>query len=125
MKLEFLVHINEFEEHAIRLSDFNSEQARQFKNIIDGFISDHSTAIEIADLDFIEAVNCRLLLRMSEEDFGIRTNDVSQFYCDLTIDAYKNMSRLLEPFGRKESKGYEWLYDLDIPIGLLFSAGSM
>ena|ERR1039458_8745875 len=122
MKLEYVKDINGYDEHAIRLSDFDSLQANKFREIIN-FIIDTKTSIELTSHDFIELLNIKLTLRVAEEDLGITTTDYVDFFCDLTIDSYKNITKLLEPFCRKESRGYQWLYDIDTPIGFLFSAG--
>jgi len=124
MKLEFLYKINEFDEHAVRLSDFNSAQARMFRDALQKNIIEEKSPLEVHTLEFIEAVNCLFTLRISSEDIGIEDVDGKHLYCDLTIGGYKNMLKLLQPFCNKESKGYEWLYDIDTPIGLLFSAGN-
>ena len=123
MRLEFLQNINEFEEHAVRLSDFDSAQAEKFRQIINNLIMDHKIPVDLTTFDFIEPVRCRLVLRVSEEDIGIETTDKRDFFCDLTLESYKNMSKLLEPFCNRESKGYQWLYDVDTPIDFLFSSG--
>lgn len=124
MKLEFLYKINEFDEHAVRLSDFNSAQARAFRDAVQHSIIQENKPLEVHSLEFIEAVNCLFTLRISNEDIGIEDVDGKHLYCDLTISGYRNMLRLLELFCNKESKGYEWLYDIDTPIGFLFSAGN-
>ena len=123
MKLEFLYQINEFDEHAVRLSDFNSIQAREFREVLKQEILIEKKSLEVHTLGFIESFNCQLTLRIATEDLGIEEVVGKHLYCDLTLDSYKNMIKLLEPFCNKESKGYEWLYDVDTPIGLLFSAG--
>jgi hypothetical protein len=123
MKLEFLKNINGYGEHAIRLSDFNSLQAITFRDIVNGLITRDESPVDLAALDFIQSVNCRLTLRTSVEDTGIFTEDNKDFFCDLTTTTYQAIAVLLEPFCRKESKGYQWLYDIDTPIGFLFSAG--
>jgi hypothetical protein len=122
MKLEYVKDINGYDEHAIRLSDFDSSQANKFREVIN-LIIDNKTSIELTSHDFIELLNIKLTLRVAEEDLGITTTDYVDFFCDLTIDSYKNITKLLEPFCRKESRGYQWLYDIDTPIGFLFSAG--
>jgi hypothetical protein len=122
MKLEYVKDINGYDEHAIRLSDFDSSQANKFREVIN-LIIDTKTSIELTSHDFIELLNIKLTLRVAEEDLGITTTDYVDFFCDLTIDSYKNIATLLEPFCRKESRGYQWLYDIDTPIGFLFSAG--
>ena len=123
MKLEFIKNINGYDEHAIRLSDFDSSQALIFSEAIGRLISDGEKPIDISSLDFIRPVNCRLTLRVSADDSGISTTDHINFFCDLTASTYQLMGALLQPFCRKESKGYQWLYDIDTPIGFLFSAG--
>ncbi|WP_302850212.1 hypothetical protein [Polaribacter cellanae] len=37
------------------------------------------------------------------------------------MESYIEMLRLLEPFCKKESKGYQYLYDVDTPTDLLFA----
>lgn len=123
MKLEFLYQINEFDEHAVRLSDFNSAQARAFRDVVQQVVVTEKKPLEVHTLDFIDAVNCLFTLRIAAEDIGIEEVSGKHLYCDLTLTGYTTMLNLLEPFCNKESKGYEWLYDLDTPIGFLFSAG--
>lgn len=123
MRLEFIKNINGYEEHAIRLSDFTSSQAVMFFGTLDRLIRHSETPIDLTALDFIQPVNCNLTLRASAEDVGISSPDDKNFFCDLTPGTYKAISGLVQPFCRKESKGYQWLYDIDTPIGFLFSAG--
>jgi hypothetical protein len=123
MKLKFLKNINEFEEHAIRLNDFDKVQAGLFLQIIQQLSTKRKTEIELSDYDFIESVNCRLILRISETDEGIVTEDLKHFYCDLTAEAYAEMGKLIEPFIKKETDAFQYLYDLDNPIDFIFSAG--
>jgi uncharacterized protein YfbU (UPF0304 family) len=121
MKLEFLANINEYDEHIVKLSDFDSAQARKFQAVVNYLVNEEGKYINITTLDFIQAVNCKVILRVSEEDLGIWTTDNIHFICDLTINSYKNIINLLEPFCKRESKGYQYLYDLDTPIDFLFS----
>jgi hypothetical protein len=53
-------------------------------------------------------------------DEGILTKDNQTFFCILTIDGFKKMIKLIAPFCKKESKGYQYLYEIDNPIDLLF-----
>jgi hypothetical protein len=124
MKLEFLKNINRYDEHAIRLSDFNSSQAVLFREVIVCFIASEEIEINLVNIDFIQYVNCNLTIRISDEDIGISTKDQLNFFCNLTTATYQMLIFLLEPFCKKKSKGYQWLYDIDTPIGFLFSAGS-
>lgn len=123
MKLEFLYKINEFDEHAVRLSDFDSKQAQAFKDMLEEVVVKNKKSLDVHDLEFVEPVNCLLTLRLSSEDLGIEEVIGKHLYCDLTLMSYEKMLSLLEPFCKKESKGYQWLYDVDTPIDLLFSAG--
>jgi len=123
VKLKFLENINEYEEHAIRLNDFDKSQAGLFLQILSGLVNTKINTIELSDYEFIEPVNCSLTLRISETDEGIVTDDFKQFYCDLTTEGYKEMIKLIEPFCIKETDAYRILYDLDNPIEFIFSAG--
>ena len=53
MKLEFLYKINEFDEHAVRLSDFNSAQARAFRDAVQHAIIQENKPLEVTGIDFI------------------------------------------------------------------------
>lgn len=72
-------------------------------------------------MEFIEARNCNLILGLFKTDEGILSNDNKTFYCALTLESYKNMLKLIEPFCKKESKAYRILYDIDNPTDFLFS----
>lgn len=124
MKLDFLEDINEFGDHTVRLSDFDKAQAVQFKQVLETLVKT-GREVDLNEQDFIEAVNCGLTLRVSDTDEGIITEEYALFYCDLTVDGYKKMIRLVEPFCNKESRTFQWLYELDNPIDFLFSAGKI
>ena len=123
MKLEFLYKINEFNEHAVRLSDFNSQQANLFRDALANVVITQQKSLDVHTLEFVESVNCLLTLRISNQDIGIEEVEGKHFYCDLTLEGYNNMYKLLTPFCLRESKGYQWMYEIDTPIDLLFSAG--
>lgn len=123
MKLKFLENINEYDEHAVRLNDFDKSQASKFLQILKDLTENDKSFIDLSDYEFIEPVNCELILRVSETDEGITTDDYQHFVCDLTLKGYAEMIKLIEPFCIKETDAYRFLYDLDNPIDLLFSAG--
>ena len=54
-------------------------------------------------------------------DEGIFSVDHKTFYCALTLEGYHNMLNLIEPFCVKDSKGYQYLYDIDNPTDFLFA----
>lgn len=123
MKLKFLENINEYDEHAVRLNDFDKVQAALFLQILIDLTKNSQQFINLSDYKFIEAINCELVLRISETDEGITTEDYQRFFCDLTLEAYAEMIKLIEPFCIKETDAYRILYDLDNPIDFIFSAG--
>jgi hypothetical protein len=123
MKLKFLENINEYDEHAVRLNDFDKMQAGLFLEILRDLSAHKNHTVTLTDFEFIEPVNCQLVLRVSETDEGITTDNNTHFFCDLTLDAYAEMIRLVEPFCLKETDAFQYLYDLDNPIDFIFSAG--
>jgi len=123
MKLKFLENINEYDEHAVRLNDFDKTQAALFLQILIDLTTNKKTFINLSDCEFIEPLNCELVLRVSETDEGITSKDNKHFVCDLTLKAYAEMIKLIEPFCIKETDSYRILYDLDNPIDFIFSAG--
>ncbi len=123
MKLKFLENINEYDEHAVRLNDFDKVQAGMFLQILTDLIKNEKQFINLSDYEFIEAVNCELTFRVTETDEGITTEDYQHFFCDLTLNGYAEMIKLIEPFCIKETDAYRILYDLDNPIEFIFSAG--
>jgi hypothetical protein len=123
MKLKFLKNINEYDEHAIRLNDFDKTQAAMFLQILIELVSTEKPVINLSEYEFIEPVNCELILRISQTDEGITTDDNKHFFCDLTLEAFAEMIKLIEPFCIKETDAYRILYDLDNPIDFIFSGG--
>ena len=123
MKLKFLENINEYDEHAVRLNDFDKTQAAMFLQILIDLTKNAGQFINLSDYEFIEPINCELILRVSETDEGIITDDYKLFFCDLTLETYAEIIKLIEPFCIKETDAYRILYDLDNPIDFIFSAG--
>lgn len=130
MKLEFLDDISDggkyeggVTDQLLRLYDFDKIQADKFRHAIQCTIIEKKETLDLSDLEFIEPINCNLTLRLAETGIGITTNDKTNFICDLTINEYKHMINLLEPFCIEDSNGYQWLYDLNTPIEFLFSPG--
>ena len=123
MKLDYIPNINEYGENVVRLYEFDKAEAIHFRNMIQETILISYEQLDLSTVDFIEARNCNLILRISDLDEGIITSDQETFFCDLTMDGYKKMVSLLEPFCKKETKGYQWLYDVDNQTDFLFSPG--
>jgi len=121
MKLEFLDNINEYQDQVIRLFNFDRTEAKQFRDAIQKTLIEKEQALDLNSLEFIEKINCKLILHISETNEGIFSMDNKTFFCDLTMDGYKNMIQLLEPFCIKDSKSFTMLYDLDTQMDFLFS----
>lgn len=121
MELDFIENINEFGENIVRLYNFDKSQAIQFRDLIKDTIVNKKQKLDLSQVEFIEARNCNLILGLFKTDEGIISNDNKTFYCALTLESYKNMLKLIEPFCKKEIKAYKFLYDIDNPTDFLFS----
>ena len=120
MKLEFINEVNEYGDQVVRLFAFDKSQAAQFRDAVQQTVIDQQKSLDLSSLDFIEITNCNLILHIAEEDEGILTHDHKLFFCDLTLDGYRNMLRLIEPYCIKDSRSFQMLYDLDTEIDFQF-----
>ena len=121
MKLDYLEDYNGLEENIVRLFDFNKAEAIKFKNILKDTVIDKKQKLDVSQVDFIDTENYNLIFGLFKTDEGILTKDNETFFCVLTIESFRKMIRLLEPFCKKETKSYQYLYDLDTPTDLLFA----
>ena len=121
MQLDYIHHMNAYGDNIVRLYDFDRSQATKFRQILEQTLLIDRKTLDLSSIDFIQPRNCNLYLRLAGEDLGIQSDDGRDFYCDLTTPAYKQMIVLLDPFCKRETKGYQWLYDVDSPIDFLFS----
>lgn len=130
MKLEFLDDISEggrfpqvVSNQLVRLYDFNAIQAAKLKDsITETILKDHKE-LSLSSLDFIEPVNCNLVLAVSEHNEGLTTKDKLNFVCFLTLSSYQDMILLIEPFCKQGTNGHQWLHEAECPIDLLLSPG--
>lgn len=120
MKLDYIENINAYGDNVVRLYDFEMAEANKFSSLIQQLIT-NALSIDLSSIDFIEARNCNLILRICDTDEGITSENDVDFYCDLTVAAYKNMLKLIEPFCKKNTKAHQFLYDVDSSTDLLFS----
>jgi hypothetical protein len=128
MKLDYLKNLSaelEFSDlpvdQLVRLYDFNGEEARRFRTLVQEQLLDGGGSVDVSKLDFVESVNCSLVLNLSEEDLGMLTEDEKTFHCDMTRAAYTQLVYLLGAFCGEKCKGFQWLYEMDNPIEFLFS----
>ena len=121
MELDYIENVNGYDENMVRLYNFNKAEAILFRDLLKETIIDKKQKLDLAEVPFITPRNCNLIFGLFRSDEGILTKDNQTFFCVLTLASFINMIQLLAPFCEKESKGYQYLYDLDNPTGLLFS----
>mgnify|MGYP001549253395 CR=1 FL=1 len=121
MELDFIDNINEYGENVVRLYNFDQHEAIQFRDLIQDTIVEKKQKLVLSQVDFIEIRNCNLVLGLFKSDEDIFSVDQKTFYCALTLAGYHTMLKLIEPFCNKDSRGYQYLYDLDNPTDFLFA----
>ncbi|MFT6746581.1 MAG: hypothetical protein ACJAZ2_000922 [Glaciecola sp.] len=120
MKLDFVDNLNEYGDNMIRLFNFNKEEAGAFKQCLTSTVIQKKQALVVNELEFVEAQNCSLTLIISDENYGIHSNDKQNFVCELTLKGYEDIVSYIEPFCKKESKAYRMLYDVDSSTDFIF-----
>jgi len=121
MELDYIENVNGLEEHVVRLYNFNMAEAIQFRALLIETIMEKQQPLDLSQVAFIKPRNCNLILGLFASDEGILSRDQHTFYCILTLKGFANMIQLITPFYTKESRGYQYLYEIDNPIDLLFS----
>ena len=102
MRLDYIENTDEYGDDMVRLYDFKREESIKFKQFVQDFLDSGVNQIDITEVDFIEPRNC-----------------------NLTRNGFKQMILRLDPFCKRETSGYQFLYDIDSPTDFLFSpAGS-
>jgi hypothetical protein len=120
MELDYIENVNGLEQNIVRLYNFNKAEAIQFRDLIQDTIVSKRQKLDLSQVDFITPRNCNLIFGLFKSDEGIMTKDNETFFCVLTLAGFNKMLRLLEPFCKRESKGYQYLYDIDNLTDLLF-----
>lgn len=120
MELDYIENVNGLDENIVRLYNFNKAEAILFRDLLVDTVIAKKQKLDLSQVDFITAHSCNLIFGLFKSDEGILTKDSETFFCILTLEGFKNMAKLLEPFCLKESKGYQYLYDVDTPTDLLF-----
>jgi hypothetical protein len=120
MELDYIENVNGLEQNIVRLYNFNKAEAIQFRELIKDTIITKRQKLDLSQVDFITPRNCNLIFGLFKSDEGIITQDNKTLFCVLTLKSFINMVKLIEPFCLKESKGYQYLYDVDNPTDLLF-----
>ena len=121
MELDYIENVNGLDENIVRLYNFDKAEAILFRDLLKETIIDKRQKLDLSQVDFITPRNCNLIFGLFKSDEGILTKDNQTFFCILTLEGFTNMAKLIEPFCKKESKGFQYLYDIDNPTDLLFS----
>jgi hypothetical protein len=121
MELDYIENVNGLGENVVRLYNFNKAEAIKFKAVLEDTIINKKQKLDLSQVDFITPRNCNLIFGLFKSDEGIITKDSETFFCILTLTGFINMVKLLEPFCKKESRSFQYLYDIDNPTDLLFS----
>lgn len=121
MELDYIENVNGLEEHVVRLYNFDMAEAILFRTLLIETIIEKRQQLDLSQVPFITPRNCNLILGLFKSDEGILSKDQQTFYCVLTLKGFTNMIDLITPFCNKASRGYQYLYDIDNPIDLLFS----
>jgi len=121
MELDYINNYNGLEENIVRLYNFNKAEAILFRDLLIDVVITKKQKLDVSQVDFIDTENYNLIFGLFKTDEGILTKDNQTFFCILTIESFRKMIRLLEPFCKKETKSYQYLYDLDTPTDLLFA----
>lgn len=121
MELDYIENVNGLGENVVRLYNFNKAEAIKFSDLVKDIVINKRQRLNLSEVDFIEPRNCNLILGLFKSDEGILSEDNETFYCILTLEGFKNMVELMSPFCKKESRGFQYLYDIDTPTDFLFS----
>ena len=120
MEVDYIENFNGLDENLVRLYNFDQKEANKFRELLEETVINKKQKLNLAEVDFIEPRNCNLIFGLFKSDEGILTKDNETFFCILTLESFKNMVKLIEPFCVKESRGHQYLYDVDTPTDLLF-----
>ncbi|CAM1334201.1 hypothetical protein [Tenacibaculum aestuariivivum] len=120
MELDYIENINGFDENVVRLYNFNKTEAIKFRELIKEIVIEKKQKLDLSEVDFIEPRNCNLIFGLFKSDEGILTKDSQTFFCVLTLEGFFNMLKLIEPYCYKDTRSYQYLYDIDNPTDLLF-----
>jgi hypothetical protein len=117
MKLEYLQDLTAngkfkhvVSQNLIRLWDFGCQESKQFQTLIKDFVADDlKSTLSLDQQDFIEPLNCKLTLIKDRANNGINRLSDDAFTCNLSIDSFKHIVKLVEPFVHEDSSGHQWL----------------
>lgn len=106
----------------VRLWDYSKSDLECFSQSINAIIKD-SCELLISDATYITKSEITLLLKVGDTDLGIiPVIEGEQIYhCILKVESFIAMHEMITNIVRSDLKGFQWLYDLNTNIDLLFS----
>jgi hypothetical protein len=128
MKVEYLNDMTDggkykqvVSENLIRLYDFDTNQTTEFAKLVFQTLIVAKQKLDLSSVEFIEPVNCQLILQLSLVDKGIlKTDKPNVFTCDLTEQSFTTAIEYM----KATDSGYNWLCDTsDDNIDFLYSPG--
>ena len=121
MKLELIdADTDDAADQILRLYNFSAVEAARFQQAIHQTLLTEGKPLDLTKLVFIEPLNCKLVLCLSDKDKGITSVGNGEFICELTTAGYETMVELGEPFCNGVY-GFQFLYNIITPIDFLFS----
>jgi hypothetical protein len=120
MKLEFLKEGSQYSP-LIRLYEFDPTEVMKLRRLVGVLAAGSLQSVRLDNQAWVTAIDgCRLLLGRDTWDEGIRIIGPLEFECLLTPDRWSNVGGLLEPFGKANVMGHQWLSDIGT-VSLLIS----
>ena len=120
MELDYIENVNGLDENIVRLFNFNKAEAILFRDLLVETVILKKERLDLSQVNFITPHQCNLIFGLFKTDEGVLSKNNETFFCILTMEGFKNMVKLIEPFCLKESKSFQYLYDIDTPTDLLF-----
>jgi hypothetical protein len=120
MELDYIENVNGLDENIVRLFNFKKAEAILFRDLLVETVILKKERLDLSQVNFITPHQCNLIFGLFKTDEGVLSKDNETFFCILTMEGFKNMVKLIEPFCLKESKSFQYLYDIDTPTDLLF-----
>lgn len=129
MKLEYLADLsgggrypNAYPARLLRLYAFDAAQTAALTALIETQLLGAGQPLQLAQVPFIEALNCDLTLELATEDAGVIETEPGRFACRLTPEAYRQVVAYMHSAG---DGGHQWLDDMAAveSIAWLYSSG--
>ncbi len=126
MKLEYLdlgksgASLNNMNKGLVRLFSYTNEERRNLENDIREVVIKRAESLQLHELSYIEALNCKVTFRLAEVDEGLVLVSQNEFICSLTTAEFLNLVERITLCDH----GHTWLYgEGDEQLSFLLSPG--